>query len=151
MFLVALLANSNSIKKFELDIEFEYDFLLFGIVSPEKPYRLAWQINHKHPYNFERAEDYEVRLNDKPCSFSRFDFKHDENHTGYILLANKEEGAFLLPELRNFDYLLLVSGALDFFDELTLKQDIGAVTSVQIIYAVDINTLKSKQNLVYAY
>lgn len=143
--------NSNGIKKFELDIEFEYDFLLFGIVSPEKPYRLAWQINHKYPYSFERTEDYGINLNDKPYSFSRFDFKHDENHTAYILLANKDEGAFLLPELRNFDYLLLVNGALDFFDESALRQDIGSVPSVQIVYAVDINTLKSKQNLVYAY
>lgn len=119
-------------------------------MSPEKSYRLAWQINHKNPYSFERTEDYEIVLNDKHCSFSRFDFKHDENHTAYILLANKDEGTFLLPELRNFDYLLLVSGALDFFDELALRQDIGSVVSVQIIYAVDVNTLKSKQNLVYA-
>lgn len=143
--------NTTGIKKFELDIEFEYDFLLFGILSSEKAYRLAWYINHQHPYNFERTEDYAITLGTKNCSFTRFDFTYEENHTLYTLMANKDEGSFLLPELRKFDYLLLVSGALEFFDEQRLRRDLSAFPPVQLVYAVDVNTLKSKQNLVYVY
>lgn len=137
------------VKKFELDIEYEYDFLLFGIVSTEKPYRLAWQINQVYPYDFERINDYQVELNDKPCSFFTYRFIHEENHTTYFILSNKDDNQLLLPDLKNFDYLVLISGATDFFDTEKFKDDLNSVRGIQLIYSIDVNTIKSKQNLMY--
>jgi hypothetical protein len=137
------------VKKFELDIEYEYDFLLFGIVSTEKPYRLAWQINQVYPYDFERINDYQLELNDKPCSFFTYRFTHEENHTAYFILSNKDDNQLLLPDLKNFDYLVLISGATDFFDTEKFKDDLNSVRGIQLIYSIDVNTIKSKQNLMY--
>ena len=139
----------NSIKKFELDIEFEYDFLLYGIVSQEKAHRLAWFLNKISPYKFSRDEDYGLEISSKPCAFAQFSFVDEENHTTYILLSNKDESQFLIPELKNFDYLLLIKGALDFFEKETLKNNIKTVPTIQIIFEVETEKLKSKQNLIY--
>jgi hypothetical protein len=55
----------------------------------------------------------------------------------------------LIPELKNFDYLLLIKGAIDFFEEETLKENIKTIPIVQIIFEVETEKLKSKHNLVY--
>lgn len=150
-FLVTSHQTITAIKKFELDIAYVFDFLLFGIVSQEKAYRLAWYINKTFPYDFVREDDYEIELSGRACSFQKFVFTHEENHTTYYLLANKDEGAVLMPELRNFDFLLTVNGALEFFDEERLKQDFTRMQGVQLIYNIETDSLRSKQNLVYLY
>jgi hypothetical protein len=123
--------------------------LLYGIVSQEKPHRLAWLLNKIYPYKFIRVDDYELQMNAKPCAFAQFIFEDEENHTQHIILSNKDESTFLIPELKNFDYLLLIKGATDFFEDETLKNNIKTISSIQIIFEVETNKLKSKHNLIY--
>lgn len=137
----------SAIKKFELEVEYQYDFLLYGIVSVEKSHRLIWHINHIYPYQFVRIDDYELDLNNKPLSFSRYLFTYEENHLTYCLLANKDDNNYLIPELKNFDYLLTVKGALDFFDEEGFKNTLNELTVIQLAYVLEVDKLKSKENL----
>ena len=123
--------------------------MLYGIVSQEKPHRLAWLLNKIYPYKFIRVDDYELQMNAKPCAFAQFIFEDEENHTQHIILSNKDESTFLIPELKNFDYLLLIKGATDFFEDETLKNNIKTISSIQIIFEVETNKLKSKHNLIY--
>lgn len=123
--------------------------MLYGIVSQEKPHRIAWLLNKIHPYKFVRVDDYELEINSKPNAFAQFIFDDEENHTQYVILSNKDESSFLIPELRNFDYLLLIKGAIDFFEDETLKNNIKTIPSIQIIFEVETDKLKSKQNLIY--
>ncbi len=119
------------------------------MVSQEKPHRLAWLLNKVYPYKFIRADDYELEINLKTYAFARFVFDDEENHTQYVLISNKDESSFLIPELKNFDYLLLIKGATDFFEEETLKNNVKTIQPIQIIFEVETNKLKSKQNLIY--
>jgi hypothetical protein len=119
------------------------------MVSQEKPHRLAWLLNKLYPYKFIRVDDYEIDINSKPCSFSQFIFEDEENHTQLIMLANKDDSSFLIPELKNFDYLILVKGAIDYFEGELLKSNIKTIPSIQIIFQVETNSIKSKQNLIY--
>ena len=137
------------IKKTELVFEFEYDFLLYGIVSQEKPYRLAWLFNKIHPYNFVRIEDYELEIIGKQLVLAQYLFIDEENHTNYFLIANKDDNNHLLPELKNFDFILIIKGALDFFEEVQLKGAIKKISAVQIIYPIEVDKLKSKNHLIY--
>lgn len=81
--------------------------------------------------------------------FAQFTFIDEENHITYTLIGNRDESQLLIPELKNFDYLLLIKGAIDFFEEETLKEDIKTIPTVQIIFEVETEKLKSKHNLVY--
>lgn len=122
---------------------------MYGIVSQEKPHRLAWFINKFNPFNFSRVDDYQITIQDKTCAFAQFVFMHEENHTTYTLLANKEESNFLLPEVRNYDYLMVITGATDFFEEQPLKELFKQIPVVQIVYEIETEKLKSKSNLIY--
>jgi hypothetical protein len=138
-----------AIKKIELEVEYEYDFMLFGIVSVEKPYRLAWFINQIYPLQFSRITDYELIINDKNMSFARYLFKDEESHLNYCLLANKDDNNYLIPELKTFDYLLTINGALDFFDNNAFKLSLNQLSAIQIIYPLDPEKLKSKENFLF--
>lgn len=137
------------IKKFELEVEYQYDFLLYGIVSIEKSHRLVWYINHIYPYQFLRMDDYGLDLNGKSLSFSRYLFTDEENHLTYCLLANKDDNNYLIPELKNFDYLVTVKGALDFFDEEGFKNALNELSAIQLAYVLEADKLKSKENLLF--
>lgn len=138
-----------STKKHDLGFSFEYNFLLYGIVSTEKPYRLAWFINKIYPYVFTRINNYDLTLPKATPSFARYHFSHEENHTKYDLLANKDEATFLLQELKQFDYLMVINGAIDFFNEEEFKQSMNEIAAIQMAYPIDVNTLKFKHNLLY--
>ena len=139
----------TAIKKFELEVEYEYDFLLYGVVSIEKSHRLVWHINKVYPFQFARIDDYELEINQKSLSFARYLFTYDENHITYCLLANKDENNYLIPELKNFDYLVVVKGALDFFDEEEFKHTLNELPVIQLAYVLEADKLKSKVNLLY--
>jgi len=123
--------------------------LLYGIVSQEKPHRLVWFLNKIAPYHFSRVDDYEIEIASKLFAFAQYTFNDEENHITYILIIKKDESQLLIPELKNFDYLLLIKGAIDFFEEETLKENIKTIPIVQIIFEVETEKLKSKHNLVY--
>jgi hypothetical protein len=123
--------------------------LLYGIVSQEKPHRLVWFLNKISPYHFSRVDDYEIEIASKLFAFAQYTFNDEENHITYILIINKDESQLLIPELKNFDYLLLIKGAINFFEEEMLKDNIKTIPTVQIIFEVETEKLKSKHNLIY--
>lgn len=122
---------------------------MFGIVAQEKPYRLAWFINHHNPFQFVRVEDYTLEINGRNCEFAQFAFNYEENHTQYTLVSNRDEGHLLIPELKHCDYLLIIKGATDFFEEAPFKELFKQIPVVQFIYPADPNKFKSKTNLMY--
>ncbi|MCZ2140529.1 MAG: IPExxxVDY family protein [Bacteroidia bacterium] len=126
---------------------FEEDILIYGIVSTEIPYRLVWYINKHYPFAFERVDDYTIIKDTIETSFAKYTFIHEENHTTYTLLANKKERINLIPELKTYDYLLLVSGAIDYLDEPALKAIFQQIPIVQIVYNINSDTIKT--NLSY--
>ena len=110
---------------------------------------MAWLFNKIHPYNFARIEDYEIEINGNLLVLAQYLFIDEENHTSYYLIANKIESNFLIPELKNFDFILIIKGAIDFFEEEQLKDTIRKISAVQIIYPIEVNKLKSKNHLIY--
>ncbi len=110
---------------------------------------MAWLFNKIHPYNFSRINDYELEISNNKLKLPQYLFVDEENHTTYYLIANKDENIFLLPELKTFDYILIIKGAVDFFEEEQLKDAIKKISEVQIIYPIDVEKLKSKSHLIY--
>jgi hypothetical protein len=137
-------------KKVFLDIGFDYDFLLLGIVSQEKAHRLVWFINKELGYNFSHAGQLVLYDNDQPSAeFTRYDFTDEINHLEFFLIENKDESNYLLPELRHVDYFMMIKGALDFLDVKQLIDHMKPLEPVQLVTEIDHHKLKSKQNLIF--
>ncbi len=99
-------------KKLTLDFIPDFEFLLLGIVSYEKDYRLAWEINQKLLMDFARTGDHSVKHRQSGTEqlFSCYYYDDDNTYLNYRLLSNRSENGILLDAVKNIDYLLVISG-----------------------------------------
>lgn len=141
----------KSPKKLLLKIEPDYDFKLVGIVCALPGYRIGWLFNQTLTFVLERDEDIEVHLprHAEPVFFEFYRYVEEELRLEYYLLANKNNGALLVPEMRQVDYWMLIKGVFENLNEEILLKQIKKISSVQTAFFADINSLKSKENLIF--
>ncbi len=134
------------LKKLQLEVEEDLAFMLFGFVSGHKASKLCFFLNQMASFEFERVADLKLPdFNPKSeTSFSKFAFQDEENHLDFYLLANKEFGMTLFPELKQFDYLLIVRGGLEFFDAGAFSREGMKINGVQLIAPIEAGKIKSK-------
>lgn len=137
-------------KKVLLDIGFDYDFVLLGIVSLEKFHRLVWLINKQLGYQFTHAGEIVFSEHDLAgAAFTKYEYADEINHLELTLFENRDDSQYLIPEMRTVDYFMMIKGALDFLDIRDLTQNLKPVDSIQLITEIDHHKLKSKQNLIF--
>jgi hypothetical protein len=141
---------SATMKKVFLDIGFDYDFLLLGIVSQEKAHRLVWFINKELSYHFAHDGELTMYEEEKPvAAYTKYVFTDEINHLEFFMIENKDESSYLIPELRQIDFFIMIKGALDFLDVKTLITNMKPIQPIQLITEIDHQKLKSKQNLIF--
>ena len=138
-------------KKAKLQIEPAFDFELLGIVSPIREYRMAWLVNQELDLNLVKADDLELEfLNAEKLEIAQYFLSLPH---GFIqLLKNKalnsaQQLAYLVPELKNLDYFLLVQDETEQLDLSNFMEKLSRNPLVQSIVRIDISKLKSKENL----
>ena len=138
-------------KKAKLQIEPTFDFELLGIVSPIREYRMAWLVNQELELNLVKADDLELEfLNSEKLEIAQYFLSLPH---GFIqLLKNKalnssQQLAYLIPELKNLDYFLLVQDETEQLDLSNFMEKLLRNPLVQSIVRIDISKLKSKENL----
>ena len=139
-------------KTFTLDVEYECDFALFGLVSSTRDYTLAWALNRALRLRLVKQPELLLNL----LSRGRLVFTHYLYATETLtfrLLRNRSiapstlKKPFLAPDIKEYDYLLAVSnGSGDLADE-ALLQHLVALNVVQYACQFDPNSLKYKENL----
>lgn len=138
-------------KKAKLQIEPAFDFELLGIVSPIREYRMAWLVNQELELNLVKVDDLELEfLNSEKLEIAQYFLSLPH---GFIqLLKNKalnstQQLAYLIPELKNLDYFLLVRDETEQLDLSNFMEKLSQNPLVQSILRIDISKLKSKDNL----
>jgi hypothetical protein len=138
-------------KKAKLQIEPTFDFELLGIVSPIREYRMAWLVNQELELNLVKVDDLELEfLNSEKLEIAQYFLSLPH---GFIqLLKNKalnsaQQLAYLVPELKNLDYFLLVQDETEQLDLSNFMEKLSRNPLVQSIVRIDISKLKSKENL----
>ncbi len=96
----------------KLSFDLESDFNLIGIASHENDYRLSWAINKKLNLDLVKIDDviithpkHKIEIN-----YSTYHFEDENNLLEYHLISNKSEKGFLIPGMKNIDFVLRVSG-----------------------------------------
>jgi len=147
-------------------LDFEDDYSLIGIHSPEEDYRLAYLLNlhlktkltrYKHHLDFENSE----------AEFPLFEFKDENNFNNYYLINNKHtqlnselknEGLFggnisttsyLIPEKKKIDYFLKIEGCNSDVFIKNLVANLNNIKQIITSYSIEPNTLKSKDHLIF--
>ena len=137
------------IKKF-LKLDFDFDFVLIAVTSPLKDYRLCYKVNLAAQTDFRKIED--LTLNFKENGFkyhSCYLHKIPNSDCHFYFIANKGSNGFLISEMREVDYFIIIK---EFIDEEDLSHFLNRLKSINDIQAaVEINPkrLKSKENLLF--
>lgn len=135
---------------FQLDIEYEYDFDVYGVVSSVKEYKLAWTLNRLLGFRLKKKQDLRYEgTGQEGGVISNYEYITD--HSVVRLLKNKALGmkTFLLPELKEYDYVLQISGALQQLNPQEFISQLLRTPLVQYVKQIDPLTLKLKENLIF--
>lgn len=139
-------------QSFTLDVEYECDFALFGLVSSARDYTLAWTLNRALRLRLVRQPELLLNL----LSHSRLAFTHYLHTTETLtlrLLGNRSiepsdlKKPFLAPDIKEYDYLLAVHNGCGTLADDVLVDQLAALDIVQYVCQFDPNTLKYKENL----
>lgn len=136
--------------KYTLEIEYDFDFVLIGISSHEKDYRICWALNNQLGLNLVKTDALEIKDKklDEPSFFSLFCFEQPDEFMEYFIVANRSEKGLLIPEQKQVDYFFIIRGEIDNEKVMEMVRMIKESSLVQTAFRVDVNALKSKQNLI---
>jgi hypothetical protein len=139
-------------KKAKLLVEYDFDFVLLGISSSLKSYKLAWLLNQAFQWHLVKKEDFMVGFKskgEKPFSAHAY----QTQHTLIKLLKNKSAGQdassyFLVADHPHIDYFLLIKGPEQSIAENILST-IRQITSVEFAAFIPLDFLKTKENFIF--
>lgn len=107
-------------------------------------YKLAWTLNRHLELVFELEDEIIIYEQDQPVAFfSRFEAFDPMNRLVYTLMENKSAGQVFIPELKQFDYLLMVTDAIHFFDIKTTISIAKNIPELNWITEIDRSKIKS--------
>ncbi|UOG75869.1 IPExxxVDY family protein [Hymenobacter tibetensis] len=141
-------------KTLTLDVEYECNFDLFGVVSSSREHTLAWQLNQLLRLRLVKQHDLIYDL----FSQGRLvisNYLHATEHFTLRLLRNRSldpsvlKKPFLAPDIKEYDYLIQVSNGSGALAPETLVTELAALPVVQYVCQFDPNSLKFKENLLF--
>ena len=140
--------------KNKLLVDYQFDFILVAINASIKPHKLAWAINKHLNINLVRDKNISLEFNEGRF-LSIINFLDETEHQKLRLLYNRSDNtddqfsAYLLAELKNFDFFLVLENESNTFDENAFISSTKQIPFVQFATKVDLQTLKSRDNLIF--
>jgi len=161
-------------KSLSIDFEYDYDFLLLGICSPLKDFTIGYNLNKTLSTSFQRSEcDILMTFADglEGANFAQFEYWDDQYQNQWYLLANKckilcsdqeqnqgtifdglnqnrKKTKHLIPENPNVDFYIQIHGIYNEEAKLNLIKNIKNIERIVSVHEIDINLLRSKENLI---
>ncbi|MFY8065597.1 MAG: IPExxxVDY family protein [Flavobacterium sp.] len=160
-----------AIHKLHLEEFDEIDYQLIAIHSSLEDYRLAYYLNQNLPINLKK-ENCNIQISNKEgeTQFTRFVFE-DSKDIAWNLVQNKNDvfvpsqnsnqGLFaetnnkfstkiyLIPEFKKVDYFLKIENGEVNIDVSKITNCIKKIERVSTVYAVEVEKIKSKNNLIF--
>lgn len=120
-------------------------YTLLGLSTQLKDYRLSFLLNKLPGFCFTRVEDLSVKIPDagEPIHFSLYTCSDEENFNAYTLISNRSTDHFLVPSVKQADYLLMIEGPFKKQQKDELLKSLRTVPNM--LLAAEINTSSVKQ------
>jgi hypothetical protein len=160
-----------AIHKLHLEEFDEIDYQLIAIHSSLEDYRLAYYINQNLPINLKK-ENCNIQISNKEgeTQFTRFVYEDSKDivwnlvqnkNDVFVPSQNSNQGLFaetnnkfstkiyLIPEFKNVDYFLKIENGEVNIDVSKITNCIKKIDRVSTVYAVEVEKIKSKNNLIF--
>lgn len=142
------------IKTSKLVVDYDYDFEMYAIISAVKPFKIAWMLNNILNINLVKEEDLLFEFVKEKSKLYFINYKFESQYSYFRLIKNKAcefintIKPYLIPELKDYDYFVIFD-CQDKSIEIDLDENIRNITSVEFVKKIDVNILKSKENLIF--
>lgn len=137
-----------------LEVSYDFEFDLVAVNTSVKGYKLAWALNRDLRIQLSKQENISIDFSGgKSLSISNYAC-HTEHRTVRLLKNRADDfeeqfNAYLIPELKNFDYFLMVADDSSSFQINPFISTVKQIPFVQFAVSVDTAALKSKDNLIF--
>ena len=132
-------------KKHKLSVSDEVDFHGLAIISSAKDYRLCFQANNVLSINLDKSaiiRQFDPK-NKQLSEFQGYIYNDKENGIRYYVVNNKEEGKYLIPKLKQVDFVFMLEG-LGAEDKIQdCISSLGTIPQVQKVFPIDNEHLKN--------
>ncbi len=138
------------VKKSIIQFEYDWDFLLIGLVTTSRDYQLCWLLNKLLNVGFRKTDNVEMSLKkkNKLLEFCHFRFDDEINKLEFHIIGNKCMGENLVPEYKMIDYLLIIKGYYPLNKKAALLSELKALTSLTTLIEMNAEELISRENLI---
>lgn len=137
--------------KFILDVSYDFDFVLIGIISAARDFKLAWYLNQFLEINLAKTNDLDYHST-KEDTFLISNYSYETDFSIFRLIKNRAveffniKKPYLLPELKSYDYFVILNGEFAAYYHEYLSK-IRDIPEIQLVKQVDYEALPSKENL----
>ena len=125
---------------------------LLGIVASIEQYRFCWYLNQILNFDFRINNNLEISLNKKTRNyfFTIYQYGELSGTINHYLYNNEDDGEYLLPEFRHFNFLWLMKDDVMKDEEVVVfMNSIRTIPSVQLVVELTNEKIKNKQHLVF--
>jgi hypothetical protein len=131
--------------------ELTSDYVLVGISSSLKEYKLCYHLNTLLACDFKKLKDliFEPTDRSRKIQFSVFKAGEEDDKNQFIVFTNKNLQDVLLPEISNFDYLVQILGKYEEESVKALVEGIRQFPEVMMTAEIPLKKIRSKERLVY--
>lgn len=158
-----------ALHKLVVDDFYDASYSLLAVHCRLEDYRLAYLLNKHLDLNLKRLpQDLDYKY--FAATYSIYEWIDTEYFTSWHLISNvchKEEDSLqssgslfasagkvykkyhLLPELKNVDFLIKISVDDHYFNEKQALEKLQAIPQIITTYTVDVDQIKSKDNLIF--
>ena len=124
-------------------------FTILGISCHLRDYRLSYLINHHLGFSFIKRDDLRIiPASDKEqAEFSFYSFRNEENLNTFYLIANRSQSLILVPEMKQFDFLLIVDGKYNKTEKDAMMKTLRSLPSILTIFEIKFTEIKNHESL----
>ncbi|HNY01227.1 MAG TPA: IPExxxVDY family protein [Bacteroidales bacterium] len=109
-------------------------FNLFGISCHLRDFRLSFLLNREMELEFVKMDDFQ--------GFSFYFYRDEDKFTSYYMLGNRGEESFLVPDLKQTDFLLLAEGPMKKTQKEKLLTKIRGIQNVLTAFEIRFETIR---------
>ena len=125
-------------KTLRFNEDFELDFLILGINSHIKLYKLCWEINKKLHTSFVKNKNHTTNNNQE---FERFSYKNKNSEITYNIISNVSTTGYLEPNNKSINYFMIVQGEI-YNTQKTIER-LSQIEDILLVFELNLSKIKT--------
>jgi hypothetical protein len=138
------MTKSRKVTRVRLEDVKEGSLTILGIVSSEPDYKLSLLINRMTGLSLRNSPPVCLTVDKEEIQFSRFLSSGEHSATTHSLIRNRSETGLLFKQLRNIDYIFVISDPENEADEGLITSQLRNTESVTGVFNVKAELIKDR-------